>query len=248
MRIAASVLTMLLAGYSSCVASQLGGAAGVECVNGTHVVTVSGTYLLGFEGEYEYIVFERQSVGVCEPNELLLNSKVPFSPQGDLWDGAEYVATAVFTPPRNDVVYRYQPFGVRPDGSLQIIRHYCDSDLRGYGLVGCENAPFLRGIVAFSLSTDCGGTFCFRIIPCDENCWTEGAMVSVSMETFEQLSGEPAFDLVGQVVDVYGERSYCGMLGQESHFVNRIERSNAGACGPVPVREMNWGDIKATYR
>jgi len=55
-------------------------------------------------------------------------------------------------------------------------------------------------------------------------------------------------NLIGQVVDVFGRRTYCGMMGDPSHFITRIALAEDDACGPVPVQTTDWGALKAMYR
>ncbi len=216
----------------------------MECQDGAHVVTVYGQYYSGYEGEYESLVLKRQAIGICEADELLLDDAMPFEPEPDIGSGSEYSSTVVLTPPNAHVVYRYTPYGMRPDGSLVTIRHYCDNDFRGYGLSVCEEAPIQRGQVWEGIS---GGSPVFFVSTCEADCWTEFGERELSLEEFEQLSGEPASGLVGQVVDVYGDRTYCAMPGGDSQSITRIERAPDGVCGPVPAQRFSWGSVKAMY-
>lgn len=226
-------------------ASQLAGAAGVSCLDGTHVVTVAGSYYEPIVGEYDHLVLRREAVGICEPDAYLDDTPLPFEPV-DQGGYSVFSATITVMPPRADVVYRYVPFAVRPDGSRQIISAYCDADFRGYALTDCGTAPFLRGHVQGILVI--GSPYYFRIVPCEDDCWTEYLYWEFSESELTALAGESAFGLVGRVVDVYGRRTYCGMPGDPGHIITRLERTVDGACGPVPVEAVGWGHVKAMYR
>lgn len=231
---------------NSAKASQLGGAARMTCEDGSHIVTVSGTYFNGVEGEYTGIVLERQAVGVCVPDELLMDDAVPFNPEPDTGSGAGFSCTFELTAPGLDIVYRYVPYGIKSDGGLQVIWHYCGADMRGYALTSCVDAPFDRGTVEFMGFN--GDTLMFRIVSCDADCWSQGVIGELTMEELESYCGEPAMNLVGEVLDVFGGRTYCAMLGGPYEDISRIERAPSGVCGPVPVQQVNWGGVKALYR
>ena len=226
-------------------ASEISGAAGVVCVDGAHVVTVAGSYYYGIAGEYDHIVLERQAIGVCEPNVFLEDTPLLFEPV-DQVGYASYTATVTVVPPRGDVVYRYLPRIVRPDGSRVSLIHFCDADSRSYALTDCDTAPFLRGRV--EMEWDGWSAYVFRITACDGDCWTEPHFETLSQETLTALAGEPAFGLVGRVVDLFGPRTYCGMLGDPGHTLTRVARTVGDACGPVPAESVGWGAVKAMYR
>lgn len=226
-------------------ASDISGAAGVACVDGAHVVTVAGSYYNGVAGEYDHIVLERQSIGVCEPDVILEDAPLPFEPVAHV-GYASFTATVTIVPPRGDVAYRYLPRIVRPDGSRAPLIHFCDADSRSYALTDCGTAPFLRGRV--EMEWDGWSAFVFRITACEGDCWTEPHYETLSEATLTALAGEPAFGLVGRVVDVYGPRTYCGMLGDPGHTLTRVARTVGDACGPVPAESVGWGAVKAMYR
>lgn len=244
-RIVAFVLTVAALGAGEGRASQFAAAAHVTCVDGAHVVTVAGGYYEPIAGEYDHFVLRREAIGICEPDVYLEDTPLPFEPV-DEFDYWSFSATITLTPPRDDVVYRYVPFAVRPDGSRQSITHNCDADVRSYALTNCGTAPFLRGHVQGILVI--GSPYYFRIVPCEDDCWSEYLYWEFSESELTALAGESAFGLVGHVVDVYGRRTYCGMPGDPGHIVTRLDRTADGACGPVPVEAVGWGHVKAMYR
>jgi hypothetical protein len=241
----ATILAATLPWADECRASELAASANVECRDGAHVVTVAGSYYEPIVGEYDHLVLRRQAVGLCEPDVFLEDTPLPFEPV-DEGGYSSFSATVTVVPPRDDVVYRYQAFAERPDGSRQYISSHCDADSRGYALTECGTAPFQRGRVEFDW--DEWNSFTFRVVACEADCWTEPFYTMLSLADLTALAGEPAFDLVGQVVDVYGRRTYCGMPGDPSHTITRIERTVDGACGPVPVEAVGWGSVKALFR
>lgn len=241
----AAVLVAALLGAGEGRASVLAGSARVECRDGAHVVTVGGSYYEPIAGEYDHLVLRRQAIGTCEPDAFLEDTPLPFEPV-DEGGYSSFRATVTVIPPRDDVVYRYSAFAVRPDGSRQYISAHCDADSRGYALTECGTAPFLRGRV--EIDWDSWNPVYFWILACEADCWTEPLYSRLSLANLTALAGESAYDLVDQVVDVYGGRTYCGMLGDPSHIITRIERTLDGACGAVPVEAVGWGSVKAMYR
>ncbi|MBK7771130.1 MAG: hypothetical protein IPI48_11605 [bacterium] len=226
-------------------ASQLAAAAEVECLDGAHVVTVAGSYFAPVAGEYDHLVLRREAIGICEPAVYLEDTPLPFEPV-DEGGYSRFSSTVAVIPPRDDVVYRYVPFAVRPDGSRQHLTHNCDADIRSYALTNCGTAPFLRGRVDFTIVG--GPQFFFWIVPCEADCWTEFMSGQLGESELTALAGESAFGLIGQVVDVYGRRTYCGMPGDPGFIITGVERTVDGACGPVPVEAVGWGHVKAMYR
>lgn len=227
-------------------ASELSGAAYVVCDGASHSVTVSGMYYMGVDGEYTSIVLERRAVGVCAPPELLMDYAQPFVPEPSAGFYADYLCTFVIPAPALQIVYRYAPYGVKADNSLQAIFTFCDTDFRGHAQVDCVDAPFTRGTVALGYDWTLGMSI--QIVACTQDCWCTDLGFEISGEVFEQYAGEPALGLVGQVVDVYGGRTYCGMIGDPRYYIRKIERAPLGICGPVPARVTNWGSVKALYR
>jgi hypothetical protein len=143
-------------------------------------------------------------------------------------------------------VYKYVPYGVKADSSLQAIWTYCDNDWRGYAQVACVDVPFSRGTVALGSTWSKGMSF--RIVPCEQDCWSTDLYFEILSADLAQYAGEPAIGLLGQVVDVFGGRTYCGMIGDPTYYITKIARAALGSCGPVPAEVANWGSVKALYR
>lgn len=240
---AALAATLLVPGRS--LASAFAAAATVECSDGAHVVTVGGSYFDPIIGEYDHLELLRKSIGVCEPDVWLVDSPLPFEPV-DQGGYSSFTATITLVPPRQNVAYIYAPYAVRPDGSRQLISANCDMDPRGYALTACGTAPFLRGRVEFD-SNGWDGPY-FRIAACEADCWTEHFNVPIRYATLTAAAGESAYALVGRVVDVFGGRTYCGMVGDPLYAITRVARTTDNACGSVPVDAEAWGTVKATYR
>lgn len=235
---------LIFVGVSS--AWCMDGRAHVECVNGEHVVTISGWYNEEFNGEISGLVLKVEAVGLCEDAEFVPEGLLPFNPQPNPDFFPLYETTVALVPPTAGVTYRYTPFGVRPDGALVSLFNYCGTDNRSYALAGCDIAPIVRGEVIIE---DLGGGFLeIFVVPCESDCWTEGFRAFLDVETFESLAGEPWIDLHGQTVDVFGDRTYCAMAGGASHVITQIERAPGGACGPIPIQSTSWGSLKANYR
>lgn len=97
----------------------LDGHARVECLNGNHRVTITGTYHEEIDGEFVGIVLQREAIGVCVEDGFVPEEPLPFLPQFNPdYDYPTYEAVVTIDPPLDGVAYRYKPFGVRPDGSL----------------------------------------------------------------------------------------------------------------------------------
>lgn len=229
-------------------ALALQGSSHLECVNGDHVLTLSGWLYEDSDWEITGLYFRRMTIGDCEPDVILPDSALPFEPQGDGVDEyATYSAILTVTPPRTDVTYRYVPFAVRADGSEERILANCDGDFRSYSLSVCDGAPFHRGRAEFSFYCD-GGDYCVEIVPCEAECWSEYFWDKIPIERMPDLWAGPEEFQWGMVVDLYGDRTHCGMPGQADYDIVRIESAPDGACGPVPVEPSSWGSFKARYR
>lgn len=244
MKFAILALILLLPGT---LALAMNGSAHVECVGGDHVLTVGGYYFEGDDPEITGLVFRREAVGVCEPDVVFPETPLPFEPDLDPSGFGYYSATLTVTPPRSDVTYRYVPFGVRTDGTLETMFANCDADNRSYALAGCADAPIQRGQAEFSFNCE-GGDYCVEIVPCAADCWSEYVWDRIPIESLPDLWAGPGEFQWGMVVDLYGERTYCTMPGGPYHTITRIERAPDGACGPVPVEPSSWGSFKARYR
>lgn len=94
------------------------GRAHVECVNGEHLVTISGWYYEEFHGEIAGLTLQREAIGICQAADFLPDGLLPFDPQPSPDFFPSYEATVTIVPPLADVAYRYTPLGVRPDGTL----------------------------------------------------------------------------------------------------------------------------------
>jgi len=233
-------------------AQALDASAHGECVGGTHEVTVSGHYVeeLGgeiYDGEISGLVFECQAIGVCEPSFFFPETPLPFEPYPDPNGGfPRYSAEFSIVPPISGVTYRYKPYGVRPDGTLVPTSHHCGSDHRSYALVGCGDIPIARGVIFDYASYGLPPGLDFRI--CDTNCWSENIWLEWEESMIEELSGLPLEVVLDEVIDIYGTRTYCGMLGAPYYDISRIEITTGGDCGSVPVKRENWDSLKAMYR
>lgn len=244
----AIILLCTLALVAAPCAWALDGAATVECLDGRHLVTVYGTFIAAADEEVAGLVFKREAIGVCGAVDYIPEVPLPFAPQPDpAFDYPRYEATLAVTPPLAGVAYRYTPFGVRADGTLVTITHYCGADLRSYALAACEGAPFARGLVEFAGQT-LGGTVLLRITPCAEDCWTEPVGAYLDTDILEALTGAAWTAFFGQVVDVFGGRTYCTMAGGDYHDITGIALAPAGGCGPVPVQNISWDGLKAFFK
>lgn len=226
-------------------------AANSECVEGTHVITVSGYYIEEWggeiiDGEISGLVFECQAIGICEPSFFFPETPLAFEPQPNPGSWPVFEAECTIAPPFDGVPYRYIPFGVRPDGSLVSTSHNCDADQRSYALASCEDIPITRGVL--EIESINGDDIYFHIDPCDSDCWSEDIWAFLDIARVEELSGQAWDSLLGQVIDVFGSRTYCTMPGGDYHDITRIALSSAGNCGPVPTEEESWGSLKAMYR
>ncbi|MFO7654839.1 MAG: hypothetical protein R6X25_13640 [Candidatus Krumholzibacteriia bacterium] len=243
MRVLLPVSVICLVLGSATGARALQGTATGFCDAGSHVVTISGTIYPDVEGTFTGLVLVREAIGVCAPSVTLPEEPLPFEPQPGDEGFPVYTATAVLPAPADAAVYRYQPYAIRADGGLEPLDANCGADMRSYALVACGSVPFARGSIAYDT-----GTLTYRVELCPDDCWTEPVGVDLDGPTLESLAGEPAPSLVGVVVDVYGTRTYCRMLGGDLHEITALSRTEDGACGPVPASTVTWGDLKAIYR
>lgn len=220
------------------------GHAHVVCQDGAHVVTVAGSDYQGVANQIDHLVLRRETVGACEPAVVLEESPLPFVPVNN-WGDISFSATVTLVPPRPDVAYRYVPLAVRIDGTQQYLNGSCDADNRNYALTDCPNTPFLRGQIVFDFHTR---PFRVWIAACASDCWYESYRATLSVEEAEQLAGQPMSALINQYVDVFGHRTYCGMLNDPGYVLTRIALTAGGACGAVPDQAYSWGAVKAMYR
>ncbi len=224
----------------------LDAAASGECIGGTHFVSVSGYYIAEDDGEISGLVFKCEAIGVCEPSFFYPETPLPFvaPPNPDTYP--RYHAEFSIDPPIEGVAYRYTPYGVRPDGSLVSTWHHCDGDSRSYALVSCSEVPIARGRLVYSF--DCYGDFCVRLESCEANCWTEQIWTVWDYVTVLELSDGSGEVLYDQIVDVFGERTYCTMPGGDKYTISRFSLSADSDCGAVSIDNLNWGSLKAQFR
>jgi hypothetical protein len=241
------VLCMLAVMAIAAAAAANDGRASGVCVNGQHIVTVSGWYDEQFAEPVVGIKVLRQAIGVCEPEAYLPDDPLPIETAPDPEGGGLpiYEVTLTVDPPTPGAAYRYTPFGVREDGSLVTMYNYCGADMRSYALIACDGAPLLRGTVGITYA---GSDILVTIDPCSGDCWTESLGLPLTADAFESLAGEPWTALLGQAVDVSGDRTYCTMPGGDYYALTAIVRAPDGVCGPIPVERRSWGGVKALYR
>lgn len=245
MRHSTFVILFVMALWSNVYSAQLSGSAYASSEGNRHIVSVSGWYD-GDPADYEYVFLRRQSIGVCTPDEFLYDNPIPFELAPWNGPGLGFSGTVEFEAPDPRVLYRYQPYAMDSDGNERVILNWCATDYTSSDLVSCEEAPFLRGRLELYVGNS---AIDFRVVPCDEDCWTEYLYInSPTLDRLVELGGENAIDLLGEVVDVYGDLIRCQLLGADSHDVTRIELAPLGTCGPVPVETNSWGGVKAMYR
>jgi hypothetical protein len=238
------VLVTLFLGVPS-IALSITARAFVVCENGKHAVSVEGWYSDdGRDALYDGVVLKREAIGVCEPAEFIPSDPMPLTLLP--YSGSTFTveASATFDAPKAGVAYRYTPYGVLPDGSFESIYYGCDADGRNFAIANCDAAPIARGRLEFT--TNCFSGICVQIVPCAEDCWV--GPVQVDLTSFDGTTDVLLSELLGDVVDLFGDRTNCNMAGGYPYSISRIDRAPLGVCGPVPVREMNWGSLKATYR
>lgn len=242
----ATIIGILILGAAG-GAWALQGVATGTCDGTNHVVTIEGFTVPAYDGDFTGLVLVRTPIGVCRAPETVTDPPLPFDPQPGP-EGMTYTATAVVPAPAEAAVYRYVPYAVRPDGSLESLLANCSADLRSYALVACDDVPLARGTVAIDPQSIGTGTLAYVIENCADDCWTENIEAYLDGDTFSALAGEPVQNLLGATVDVYGTRTYCTMAGGDYHTVTRIERTTGGVCGAVPDAPTGWGELKALYR
>ena len=247
MRKLLAIMTGLLVLGWTAGAAALQGVATGHCDGDDHVITVSGYYIPDFDGDFSGLVLVREAIGVCRAPLTLPDVPLPFEPV-QTPEGLVYTATAVLPAPAEAATYRYTPYAVRSEGGLEPLFAYCDADMRSYALVACGDLPLARGTVVYDPTSIGTGTLLYLVELCADECWTEDMWVYLEGTMLADLAGEPAQDLLGTVVDVYGTRTYCTMPGGDYHAITRIERTVGGGCGPVPAEPRTWGGLKADYR
>lgn len=236
----APILLMLI---SAGTAAALDGGAWVRCEDGQHTVSVSGSYVEEYDGVIDGIVFKREVIGLCAEPQYLPDPPLPFKPQPDYANVYYYQASMPIDDPTTHFSFRYTPYGVRPDGTLVPTTYSCDADYRNYALASCGGAPIGRGRLEYNDDYDPG--FYLTLVHCTESCWNERIWLYPSEA--DAVSEEPIGDLIGNVVDIYGNRTFCSMPLGDAYHVSRIESAPTGTCTSLPVREHTWGSLKATF-
>jgi hypothetical protein len=223
----------------------LGGATG-ECQDGMHHLSihtiVSGEYAESATG----FVFKRETIGLCEDAVYVPEEPISYS-IGD-FNGLLVSCTASVDLgfPHEGVVYRYTPYFVNVDESLSPVTSNDAGDARTYALVSCGYGPFVRGELRLDSSSIIEPLW--SIDPCEEDCWSEPALDIMTTEEMLTALGSHGGDLVGQIVDGFGNRTYGSMIGGDLHEIVRIEPAPSGSCGPVPAEPMSWDAVKSFYR
>lgn len=234
------------AGWAADTAA-LSGVANGHCDGANHVVTVSGLYDEVADGGLTGLVFVRDAIGFCTPPVTVPAEPLPLLPVAGEFS-LTYTATAVLPAPAEAAVFRYMPYAVRSDGSLEPLATPPQVFSPISTLVACVDAPLLRGTVTLDLPNLQWCGICYTIEPCPGDCWTEVLQFYLDGPTLESLTGESASDLLGSVVDVFGTNIFCTMPVCASFTITDIERAEDGGCGSVPVAGKSWGGLKATYR
>lgn len=233
-----------LGGWAS-QAAALTGSAGGQCDGGQHVVTAGGFYDATADGDIVGVVFLRQAVGACLPDE-----EVPAAPvsleifDSTVYPGQEWQATASVPAPPLDIVYRYVAQAVHTDGTREAVR-FSGNGYPPVTLVSCGDAPFLRGpIIEDPLySTDLNPLYTFAPLP--QDCWTEELFnVDYTAEQLESMLGGTMAQLLGQNVNAYGEIAGHDLVPAASHWITKVELVDP----TVPAESSSWGGLKADYR
>ncbi|MBE0565068.1 MAG: hypothetical protein IH621_03860 [Krumholzibacteria bacterium] len=230
-------------------ADALVGAAGGYCEDGVHHVSANGPYNPDVDGEIAGLVFRREAVGVCLPSELVPDEPVAV----EIYENAEafgwsFRASVLLPAPPEAAVFRYVPFVVRPDGSLEPLM-FSGNGHPPRTLVSCTEVPFLRGTIVPDPDYSTPEYPLYTFAACAENCWTEAiSNVVYTPESLADLLGAPIGELVGRTVDVYGTVAPVDLVPPPSHWITKVELTEGGGCGAVPAEGASWGGLKATYR
>ena len=223
----------------------LGGAAG-ECQEGMHHVSIQAVVSLEYAESATGFVLKRETIGLCEAAVYVPENPIPYDI--DDFNGLSVIcsATVDLTFPYGGVVYRYTPYFVNSDESLSPVTSNDAGDSRTYALVSCGDGPFVRGELRLDPSSVIDPLW--SIDPCEPDCWSEPAWDLMTTEELFAALGSHGMDLVGQIVDGFGNRTYGSMIGGDLHEIVRIEPAPSSSCGPVPNEPISWDTVKSYYR
>ena len=226
-------------------ALALTGWAGGTCTGGQHVVTAGGFYDPAADAGIVGIVFLRQAVGACLPDEEVPAAPVPLETfASSVYPGQEFTATATLPAPEIPVVYRYVALAVRDDGTREPVL-FSGNGHPPRTLVSCGDLPFLRGVIAEDPVYSSPGYPLYTFLPVAQGCWTETlANVVYTAAQLEDMLGGTMAQLLGQTVEVYGEIAAHDLVPAPSHWISRVELLDPS----VPVVPSGWGSLKASYR
>lgn len=249
MRVPIAALATALVLGAACEAAAVQGTASGHCEGDKHVITVGGWYFPDADGEITGLVLVRTAIGVCRDPKVIPDDPLPFEPVPGGEPGLyEYTATVTVPVPAEAAVYAYTPYAVRPDGSREILHAQCSADDRSFALISCGDLPFVRGTVEYDFSNISWCGLCFRVAPCQDDCWTIDPWLTFDSDTLEGMTGRTWQDLLGSAVDLHGDRTWCVMPGGAYYEVTRIVPTEGGVCGSVPAAASSWGSLKAMYR
>jgi len=246
MRFAVVLLLIVCWGHAEASTVSLTARARGECEGAEHRIIVTGTTNVDVFPQLVGVSLVRLSVGICEPEEIVPDGIVPL----EIVDAGPYLiefsASIVVAAPQSGVNYRYLPRFVHAEELQVTVSSGCAGNGFVSALVGCEDIPLHRGELVLIGFVD--GELVYGISACEEDCWTEVICNQMNAAALEELLGSDWTTYVGQIVDVFGDRVNCAMIGGDMYEISRIEVAPGGNCGPVPVRETSWGTIKRMFR
>ncbi len=242
-KLAVLVFAVFLAGGKT---AHGGGVVG-ECIDGQHHLSIGSMAITESAQESPGFILKREAIGICEEAVFVPDDPIPFSMtpwQGGLFSSCQ--ASVVLDCPDEGVLYKYTPYFVHQDGTYAEAGGSCGADQRVFGYVGCGSAPLVRGTLIFTPTYD--GNVEVRVMPCEDDCWTETLWAVMEIDAFfGTVEGDPN-EILRQVVDVHGDRTYCLMLGGATHTISRVTAAPEGECGSVPVETKRFAGFRAMYR
>ena len=246
MRSALVLLLIVSWGYADASAVSVTARARGACEGTDHQITVTGTTNVDVFPDLVGVSLIRHPVGICASEEMVPDSSVPLEIVNAGPYLIEFSASIAVPAPPGGVNYRYVPRFVHADGLDVSVSSGCAGNGFVSALIGCEEIPLHRGELVIGGLVD--GESTYGISACEEDCWTEIVHNQMNAAVLEELLGPDWMTYVGQIVDVFGDRVNCAMIGEDMHEVSRIEVAPGGNCGPVPVRETSWGSVKGLFR